>query len=107
LVRPLAAGHQIISGHNRTTATRHAGLKQIPAWVREMDDDTAFMQLVLSNAQGELSPSERGMHALAATERGKHNGRSVKTYAELARRDQSAVNWRGPGRARGEKSEFP
>lgn len=60
LVRPLDGGHQIISGHNRTVAARRAGLKQIPAWVREMDDDTAFMQLVLANAQGELSPLERG-----------------------------------------------
>ena len=64
---PAAVPYQIISGHNRTTAARRAGLQQIPAWVREMDDDTAFMQLVLSNAQGELSPLERGMHALAAT----------------------------------------
>lgn len=34
-----------------------------------MDDETAFMQLVLANAQGELSPLEKGMHALAATEK--------------------------------------
>src|SRR5215472_11743980 len=71
IVRPVGKAYQIISGHNRTVAACRAGLKQIPAWVREMDDDTAFMQLVLSNAQGELSPLERGMHALAATEKGK------------------------------------
>jgi hypothetical protein len=39
-----------------------------------MDDDSAFMQPVLSRAQGELSPLERGMHALAATERGSTTG---------------------------------
>ncbi|MBI1897043.1 MAG: ParB N-terminal domain-containing protein [Acidobacteria bacterium] len=39
-----ATGYQIISGHNRTAAARPVGLKQIPAWVCEMDDDTAFMQ---------------------------------------------------------------
>jgi hypothetical protein len=46
-----------------------------------MDDATAFMQLVLSNTQGELSPLERGMHALHATEKGKWS-RSARTYAE-------------------------
>ena len=47
-----------------------------------MDDDTAFMQLVLSNAQGELSPLERGMHALAAaTEKHSKNGKSFAAYA--------------------------
>jgi hypothetical protein len=56
-----------------------------------MDDDTAFMQLVLSNAQGELAPLERGMHALAATEKGKHNGRSVKAYAEQIGRPHRSV----------------
>ena len=91
LVRPLAGGHQIISGHNRTTAARRAGLQQIPAWVREMDDDAAFMQLVLSNAQAELSPLERGMHALEATEKGKHNGRSIEKYSLAVGRDVNAV----------------
>jgi hypothetical protein len=75
-------GVMVATGDNskirrRTRCRAQAG----PAWVREMDDDTAFMQLVLSNAQGELSPLERGMHALAATEKGKHNGHSVDAYA--------------------------
>jgi ParB-like chromosome segregation protein Spo0J len=64
----LNGAYQIISGYNRTAAARRAGLKTIPAWVRMMEDDTALMQLVLANAQGELSALERGIHALAATE---------------------------------------
>ena len=88
LVRPLGSGHQILSGHNRTVAAGRAGLKQVPAWVREMDDDTAFMQLVLANAQGELSPLERGMHALAATEKRKQ---SVNGYAKAVGRAQPSV----------------
>jgi ParB/RepB/Spo0J family partition protein len=87
LVRPLDGGYQIVSGHNRTAAARRAGLKKIPAWVREMDDDTAFMQLVLSNTQGELSPLERGIHALAATER--HG--DIKAYADAMGRKPSTV----------------
>ena len=92
IVRPTSGGYQIISGHNRTYAAKRAGLKQIPAWVREMDDETAFMQLVLSNAQGELSPLERGAHALAATEKGKHAGRSIDAYARAVGRAPQTVH---------------
>src|SRR4051794_16976224 len=49
------------------------------------------MQLVLANSQSELSPLERGMHALQATERGSKTGRSVKAYAEAIGRSQQAV----------------
>ena len=91
-MRPYNGGFQIISGHCRTKAAVRAGLKQILAWVREMEDETAFMQLVLSNAQGELTPLERGMHALAATEKGKH-GRSIKTYAaQIGRPERTVYN---------------
>ncbi len=44
----------------------------------------------VDNAQGELSPLERGLHALAATEKGKH-GRSVAAYAEEVGRPQPTV----------------
>ena len=64
LVRPHGSVFQVISGHHRTEAARRAGLAEAPAWVREMDDDEAFMQLVLGNTQGELTPLEIGMHAL-------------------------------------------
>ena len=85
----LGGAYQIVSGHNRTTAARRAGLKQIPAWVREMDDDTAFMQLLLSNTQGELSPLERGMHALAATE--------MPAMSKLYVTTPTASGYRNPG----------
>ena len=57
-----------------------AGPTEVPAWIREMDDDAAFMELVLANTQSELSPLERGMHALAAIEKGRMNGHSVDAY---------------------------
>lgn len=88
LVRPFAGGYQIISGHNWTTAAHRAGLEHVPAWVREMDDETVFMQLVLSNAQGELSPLERGMHALA----GVRAGGTQETYARTCGVTQQAVS---------------
>ena len=87
LVRPVDGRYQILSDHNRTTAAGRAGLTQIPAWVREMDDASAFMQLVLANAQGELSPLERGLHALAATE----SGQKIREYALQVGRSKSMV----------------
>lgn len=66
LVRPWNGGYQIVAGHHRHAAAVKAGQPDIPAWVREMDDAEALMQLVLSNAQGELTPLEIGVHALTA-----------------------------------------
>lgn len=83
LARPHGGAHQVISGHHRVEAAKRAGLVEVPAWVREMDDDEAFMQLVLSNAQGELSPLEYGMHALKAVPPAERKaGQGFKAYAE-------------------------
>jgi hypothetical protein len=56
-----------------------------------MEDHTAMMQLVLANNQGELSPLERGLHALTVTEKGRHNGKSVKAYAEAVGRNEQTI----------------
>jgi site-specific DNA-methyltransferase (adenine-specific) len=96
LVRPFTAGtFQIISGHHRYHAAVKAELLQIPAWVREMDDETAFMQLVLANAQGELSPLEIGVHALRAVPpeqggRGKKGG--LTAYAKAIGKSQQYIS---------------
>ena len=54
-------------------------------WVEDLGDDAAFMELVTSNNQGELSPLEIGIHALKAVPkaeggRGKKGG--LSEYAE-------------------------
>ncbi len=63
LVRPAKDGqrYEIISGHNRVSAARRAGLKTIPATVREMDDDAATLAMVESNLRQreQLLPSEK------------------------------------------------
>ena len=63
LVRPAPDGqrYEIISGHNRVNAARRAGLKTIPATVREMDDDEATLAMVESNLRQreQLLPSEK------------------------------------------------
>lgn len=63
LVRPIDSGegYEIISGHNRVEACRRAGIKTIPATIREMDDDTATILMVDSNLRqrDKLLPSEK------------------------------------------------
>jgi site-specific DNA-methyltransferase (adenine-specific) len=81
LVRPLGTQYQIISGHTRHKAAIKAGCNSLPCWVKEIDDDAAFMELVLANNQGELSPLEYGIHVLKYVEvseggRGKKGGLS-------------------------------
>lgn len=77
IVRPVADEYEIISGHHRYLAALQAGLATVPCWVREYDDDTAYMQLVLCNTQSELHPLEEGKHAA-------ESGLDLKAYAEQA-----------------------
>jgi hypothetical protein len=51
-----------------------------------MDDAAAFMELVRSNSQGELTPLKRGMHY-------RRSGLSVRDYAETVGRSKSAVQF--------------
>ncbi|MBE5848175.1 MAG: ParB/RepB/Spo0J family partition protein [Lachnospiraceae bacterium] len=61
LLRPDGKGkYETISGHRRIHAACMAGLKVVPAVVREMDDDEAVIAMVDSNVQREeILPSER------------------------------------------------
>lgn len=96
--RPQNGGYQILSGHHRVEAARKAGLETVAAWVEEMDDEAAFMELVLSNNQGELSPLEIGMHALKAVPksdggRGKKGG--LSDYArKVGKAGPTITEWR-------------
>ena len=64
IVRPLGNEYQVLSGHHRKAAAMKAGIDAVPCWVRELDDEAAYMELRRCNSQGELSPLESGMHAL-------------------------------------------
>src|SRR5262245_1708486 len=94
IVRPLNGHYQILSGHTRHESAKRAELKTVPCWVEEMSDDEAFMQLILSNAQGELSPLEYGIHAFKAVAverggRGKRGG--LRAYAEKVGKAESYI----------------
>jgi len=85
LVRPIDGHYQIIQGHHRKEGAAKAGLDSVPCWAREMTDDEAYMQLVLGNVQGELSPLEIGIHALKVKfdKRGKGGkGGGLRGYAD-------------------------
>ena len=61
-----------------------------------MDDDEAYMELVKSNAQGELSALEIGLHALECIGRaqGKKDGGSITGYAKsIGKTQQNLPQW--------------
>ena len=61
MVRPDNSGdYEMISGHRRLHAAGIAGLKKVPAIVKEMSDDEAIINMVDANIQREeILPSER------------------------------------------------
>jgi hypothetical protein len=69
--RPAGDRYQITSGHHRKLAALKKGLTHVWAWVEDLADDDALMELVLANNQGELTPLEIGLHVLRAVPLGK------------------------------------
>ncbi len=61
IVRPLNEGeYEIISGHRRVCACKLAGIKELPAIIRDVDRDTGIVMMVDSNSQREkVLPSEK------------------------------------------------
>ena len=67
LVRPLDDGWEIVAGERRWRAAQSAGLREIPATVRQMSDYDALLAGLVENLQREdLNPMERarGISAL-------------------------------------------
>lgn len=79
IVRPKDnGGYEIISGHRRTKAARKAGIVEVPAFVREMDKDTAIITLVDSNLHREhILPSEKAFAFKMKLEAIKHQGKAT------------------------------
>src|SRR5690554_1303263 len=94
-VRAIGDDFQVLSGHHRLEAAKRAGLAAVWCWVEDLDDDAAFMELVMSNNQGELSPLEIGIHALKAVPLGKrgrgNKGGGMKEYAGKIGKDAGNV----------------
>ena len=85
-------GYEMISGHRRLHASKLAGLKKIPAFVRELADDEATIVMVDSNIQREeLLPSEKAFALKMKLEAMKRQGqRTDLTSAQNERRLEAA-----------------
>ena len=97
IIRPAPeGGYEMVAGHRRLHAADLAGLKTIPAIVRNLDDDEAVILMVDSNLQREeLLPSERAFAYKMKLEALKHQGArtdltSVQFGQKLSARDQVA-----------------
>jgi ParB family chromosome partitioning protein len=59
VVRPVEGGYELIAGERRWRAAQMAGLKQLPAIVREVPDESAMVMALIENIQREdLNPIE-------------------------------------------------
>ncbi|HWI35804.1 MAG TPA: ParB/RepB/Spo0J family partition protein [Burkholderiales bacterium] len=59
VVRPVGGGYELIAGERRWRAAQMAGLKQVPAIVREVPDESAMVMALIENIQREdLNPME-------------------------------------------------
>ena len=96
IVRPKEDGtYEMISGHRRKYAAKLAGLKEIEAIVKNLDDDEATILMVDSNIQREeVLPSERAFAIKMKLEAMKHQGKKVDLFQD----DETSVQ-------NGQKSE--
>ena len=80
IIRPDGNGeYEMISGHRRRYASIMAGKKEVPAIIREMDDDTATILMVDSILQREhILPSERAKAYKMKMEALKHQGKRTE-----------------------------
>ena len=93
IIRPAPeGGYEMVAGHRRLHAADLAGLKTIPAIVRNLDDDEAVILMVDSNLQREtISPMERAQAYKMKLEALKHQGkRTDLTSAQVGRKLESA-----------------
>ena len=79
IIRPdPEGGYEMVAGHRRLHAADLAGLKTIPAIVRNLTDDEAVILMVDSNLQREtISPMERAQAYRMKLEALKHQGKRV------------------------------
>ena len=91
LVRPTAELHrfQLVAGERRWRAARVAGLKEIPALIEQLDDETAMEIGIIENLQREdLSPLEE---ALIYDRMTHDHGYSVRKLAQKLGKDKGYI----------------
>ena len=104
IVRPVGNGnYEIVSGHRRHHAAVLAGQEEIPAIVREMDEDAAVLVMVDSNLQREnILPSEKAfaykMKLEAMNRQGQRTDLTLSQVGTRLRSDEIISNQTGESR---------
>lgn len=96
-------GYEMVSGHRRKLASEIAGLKEIPAIIRELTRDEATILMVDSNIQREkVLPSEKAfaykMKMEALKHQGKRNDLTSSQVGTKLRTDEKIANEFGESR---------
>lgn len=91
VVRPKGKGYELVVGERRLTAARELKFETVPVTIREVDDHTARVLMLLENLQREdLEPLEE---ASAIEELLKDTGDGGMTQEELAKKLAKSQPW--------------
>ena len=95
IIRPKENKYEVISGHRRLKAMDLNGYDEIDAYIKELNDDEAIIQMVDSNLQREkILPSEKAFAYKMKLDAIKHQGKTTSAHNEqkLSSRDKIAQN---------------
>lgn len=91
LVRPMGEKYEIIAGHRRVAACREAGVSEVPAVVRAMDDFDATILMVHSNFYREkILISEKAKAYRMCMDAEKHQGKKGTDTAAVIGKDHDS-----------------
>ena len=91
LVRPMGEKYEIIAGHRRVAACREAGVSEVPAVVRAMDDFDATILMVHSNFYREkILVSEKAKAYRMCMDAEKHQGKKGTDTAAVIGKDHDS-----------------
>lgn len=92
IVRPIIGGKfQILAGHNRVNASKLAGITNIPAIIKEVDDRTATLIMLNTNLnqRDELLPSEKAFAYKMQMEAMKNAGTIGPSISQIAENNKT------------------
>ena len=84
--------YQIIEGEHRWRAAQKAGIEAVPAFVIDVDDEEALIQLVAGNVQTDNHPLDIGLSAMTVVSRHSKKGLDGKTFGDRIGVNGNTVN---------------
>lgn len=94
-VRKIGPRYQLIGGHRRVIAANVKGFHDVFAWVEDMSDFDALIELIVDNDYDELDLIEIGVHAYKTcntSNGGRGNTGGINEYARRIGRGRSQVS---------------